>query len=147
MYAVLYCPTTDCLTGSIDTELNNIRNEEENGSAFSSNDRSTIVLASSATFQSAQAKLSSLDGLKLENATDLVPMAAMLPELASILAVHEAQEKEITGLQQRSVRLLAKWYSDSVLEGNGRWADWEDRLLDVERIVRRREVAREREGQ
>ena len=105
------------------------------------------MLASSATFQSAQAKLSSLDGMKLENAADLVPMAAMLPELASIMAEHEAQEKEITELQQRSVMLLAKWYNNSVLEGNRRWADWEDRLLDVERVVRRREIAREKEGQ
>ena len=133
--------------GSIETELNNIRNEEEEGSTLSSNDRSTIVLASSATFQSAQAKLSSLDGIKLENATDLVPMAAMLPELASVMAVHEAQEKEITELQRRSVMLLANWYSNSVLEGNKRWADWEDRLLDVERVVRRKEIAREKDGQ
>ena len=127
--------------------MNNIQNEEDTGGTLSSSDRSTIVLASSATFQSAQAKLSSLDGMKLENATDLVPMAAMLPELASIMAVHEAQEKEITELQQRSVMLLAEWYSNSVLEGNRRWADWEDRLLGVERVVRRREIAREKEGQ
>lgn len=105
------------------------------------------MLASSATFQSTQAKLSSLDGMKLEDATGLVPMAAMLPELASVMAVHQAQEHEITGLQQRSMRLLAKWYSDSILESNEHWAKWEDRLLDVERVVRRREIAREREGQ
>jgi len=105
------------------------------------------VLASSATFQSAQAKLSSLDGMKFENVTDLVPMAAMLPELASVMAVHEAQENEMTELQQRSVRLLANWYSYSILSGNERWANWEDRLLDVERVVRRREIALEKEGQ
>jgi len=103
------------------------------------------VLATASTFYSAQSILSNLEGIKLEDASMLVPLVAMQESLAMAQARQRAQENEIGELRERTARLLARWHQDLVLTSGEQLADWEERLLDVERVIRRREVAQARD--
>lgn len=61
------------------------------------------------------------------------------------LAVRQdEQAREISELRVRTARVLQRWYEVGVVGSGECWAEWEGRLEDVEREVRRREVIRER---
>jgi hypothetical protein len=114
--------------------------------AMTTADKTTIILASSSTFEAAQARLSSLDGVKLEDASALVPLATMRKEIAAAQAIQEAQEALVAVLQERTANVLAKWYQYSILDQGRQWAEWEGRLMTVERTVKRKEVAKTKDG-
>ena len=68
---------------------------------------------------------------------------AQEPRFAAITARQEQQGREIAELRKRSAVLVGRWYEGQVV-GVGRcWADWEGRVREVERGVRRVEVGRE----
>lgn len=69
----------------------------------------------------------------------------MQQSLARAQAAQQAQENELSELRERTAKLLARWHQDSVLASGERLANWEERLLDVERVIRRREVAQARD--
>jgi len=103
------------------------------------------VLATAPTFYAAQSSLSNLEGIKLEDASTLVPLVAMQESLAMAQATQRAQENELSELRARTAKLMAQWYRDYALASGERLADWEERLLDVERVIRRCEVAQARD--
>jgi len=108
-------------------------------------DKAAVILASASTFYTAQSSLSSLEGIKLENASTLIPIVGMQRSLVRAQAAQQAQENEIGELRERTAQLLARWHQDSVLVAGERLAGWEERLLDVEKVIRRREVAQARD--
>lgn len=115
------------------------------GTGLSSVDKAAVVIASAPTFNSAQSSLSNLEGIKLEDASTLIPFVSIQRGLVRAQVIQQAQESEVALLRERTARLLAQWYQDSVLTGGERLADWEERLLDVEKVIKRREVAQARE--
>lgn len=56
----------------------------------------------------------------------------------------EEQAKDISELRVRTARVLQRWYEVGLVGSGECWAEWEGRLEDVEREVRRREVIKER---
>ena len=48
-------------------------------------------------------------------------------------------------LAKRSGILLLRWYDGSVIGAGRCWVDWEARLREAEKVVRRAEVRREKE--
>lgn len=108
-------------------------------------DKATIVLASSTTFQAAQSRLSSLEGMKLDDPSALVPLVTMQHHLALARTKQDDQQTELAELRARTAQVLAQWYRGSVLKGGEQLAGYEQRLLDVERTVRRRELAQQQD--
>lgn len=58
--------------------------------------------------------------------------------------VQEEQARDVAALRVRTARVLKRWYEVGVVGSGECWAEWEGRLEDVEREVRRAEVVRER---
>jgi hypothetical protein len=56
----------------------------------------------------------------------------------------EEQAREISELRVRTARVLQRWYEVGLVGSGECWAEWEGRLEDVEREVKREEVVRER---
>lgn len=54
------------------------------------------------------------------------------------------QARDISELRVRTARVLQRWYEVGIVGSGECWAEWEGRLEDVEREVRRREVIKER---
>ncbi|GAB1208021.1 hypothetical protein APSETT445_006758 [Aspergillus pseudonomiae] len=66
------------------------------------------------------------------------------PRLDQLAQVQEEQAKQISELRVRTARALQRWYEIALVGGGECWAEWEGRLEDVEREVKREEVVRER---
>jgi len=118
---------------------------QADGSHFSGANKTAVILATASSFYAAQSNLSSLEGIKLEDASTLVPLAAMHQSLIRAQAAQQDQENEVGELRERTAILLARWHQEAVLTRGERLVDWEERLLDVEKTIRRREVARARD--
>ena len=64
------------------------------------------------------------------------------PQLDRLAQTQSGQAAEISELRGRTGRVLRRW-DDVGLVGSGEcWAEWEGRLEDVEREIRRGEVVR-----
>ena len=69
------------------------------------------------------------------------------PRLARAEAVQDCFAEDVAALRLRSVLLLQRWIKIGIQSAGHCWADWEERLLEVEKMVRRAEVAREQAEQ
>lgn len=56
----------------------------------------------------------------------------------------EEQARDISELRMRTAKALQRWYEIGLVGGGECWAEWEGRLEDVEREMKREEVVRER---
>lgn len=63
-----------------------------------------------------------------------------------VAQMQDEHAKSVAELRVRSARALQRWYEVGLVGVGECWAEWEGRLEEVEREVRRGEVAREREG-
>lgn len=80
----------------------------------------------------------------MPDAQSSAALIELQPQLDRVAQMQDQQAAEISELRIRTARVLQRWY-DVGLVGSGEcWAEWEGRLEDVEREVRRREVIRQR---
>ena len=61
--------------------------------------------------------------------------------LARVKHLQNTQSSEIADLRLRTASLLQRWYEVGVLGGGECWTEWEDRVIAVEKAVRRNEAA------
>lgn len=104
----------------------------------------SIVLSYATAFPETASRLSSLKDLPIPDAQASTALIELQPRLQKLLSIQERQAIEISELRARSARLLQRWYELGVLENSECWAEWESRLEDIEREVKRREVIRDR---
>ncbi|KAI7971571.1 hypothetical protein EIK77_002572 [Talaromyces pinophilus] len=104
----------------------------------------SIVLSYATAFPETASRLSSLKDLPIPDAHASTALIELQPRLQKLLSIQEQQAIEISELRARSARLLQRWYELGVLGNSECWAEWESRLEDVEREVKRREVIRDR---
>lgn len=69
----------------------------------------------------------------------------MKPRLARLELLQESQEREMAELRLRSVAAIKRWYELEVLGGSECWTEWEGRMTEAEKMVRRHEGLRARE--
>ncbi|KAJ5775612.1 Nuclear distribution protein RO10 [Penicillium nucicola] len=105
---------------------------------------SSIVLSYATAFPETASRLTSLNDLPIPDAESSAALIELQPQLDRLARTQAEQAATISELRVRSARVLQRWYEVGVV-GNGEcWAEWEGRLEDVEREVRRGEVFRER---
>ena len=61
--------------------------------------------------------------------------------------LQETQGKELAELRLRSASAIQRWYELSVLDASECWTEWEGRLSNVEKRVRREEGLAAREAE
>lgn len=70
-------------------------------------------------------------------------MITLGPRIAQAAERQIEQSEQISELRKRSGALVLRWHEGMVL-GQGRcWADWDERVRECEKYVRRQEVRRE----
>ncbi|KAF1988868.1 hypothetical protein K402DRAFT_328186 [Aulographum hederae CBS 113979] len=120
---------------------------DDEGPTLEPHERLAIVLTEAPAFQTTASQLTSLNDLTLPPAEGYAALAALQPRMAAIQERQTEQALEISELRKKSAALLLRWHEVTVL-GQGRcWAEWDSRLKQVERTVRREEVKLEREGE
>ena len=60
--------------------------------------------------------------------------------------LQESQGREMAELRLRSASAIQSWYELSVLDGNECWTEWEGRMSNVEKYLRREERYSAREA-
>ncbi len=61
--------------------------------------------------------------------------------------LQDEQAREMAALRTRSARVIQRWYELGVLGESECWAEWEGRVMEVEKRVRREEGRVAKEGE
>ncbi|KAE8381435.1 hypothetical protein BDV26DRAFT_255597 [Aspergillus bertholletiae] len=104
----------------------------------------SIVLSYASAFPETASRLTSLNDLPIPDAQTSASLIQLQPRLDQLAQVQEEQAKQISALRVRTARALQRWYEIALVGSGECWAEWEGRLEDVEREVKREEVMRER---
>ncbi|RAH44397.1 uncharacterized protein BO95DRAFT_366309 [Aspergillus brunneoviolaceus CBS 621.78] len=104
----------------------------------------SVVLSYASAFPETASRLSSLNDLPIPDAETSASLIQLQPRLDQLSKTQEDQARQISELRVRSAKALQRWYEVALVSGGECWAEWEGRLEDVEREVRREEVVRER---
>ncbi|PYH41680.1 putative nuclear distribution protein RO10 [Aspergillus saccharolyticus JOP 1030-1] len=104
----------------------------------------SVVLSYASAFPETASRLTSLNDLPIPDAETSASLIQLQPRLDQLSKTQEDQARQISELRVRSAKALQRWYEVALVSGGECWAEWEGRLEDVEREVRREEVVRER---
>ena len=105
-----------------------------------------MILSYATAFPETASRLTSLQDLPVPAASLSASLIELQPRLERIAKVQAEQAREITELRSRSAVLAERWMAVGIVAGGEVWGEWEGRVEDVEREIRRREVVRERDG-
>lgn len=104
-------------------------------------------MVAGALFPQTLSDLSSLEGQQIPDARQLAALVSLQPRVANALALQRVHAEQEDELHLRSAKLLTRWYERSVVRQGEQWAEWEERLSNVEKRVRRKENAKRREDE
>ena len=65
--------------------------------------------------------------------------------MAQLELLQESQAKEVAELRLKSAAVIQRWYELGVLGGGECWTEWERRVMNAEKIIRREEIHRARD--
>lgn len=120
------------------------QNPESIPENLSTQNLASIVLSYATAFPETASRLVSLNDHPIPDATASAGLIALQPRLDALARVQDEQAREVAQLRMRTARALQRWYDVGIVGEGECWAEWEGRLEDVEREVRREEVVRER---
>lgn len=100
----------------------------------------TLVLSNAPSYQAAAARLTSLQDLPLPDASFSASLIHLLPRLQRAATRQENQRQTIAQLRHQSLALLARWYDSAIIGMDDCWTEWEARLMNQEKLVRRAEA-------
>lgn len=104
----------------------------------------SIVLSYASAFPETASRLTSLNDLPIPDAQCSAALIELQPQLDRVARGQEEQARDISELRMRTAKVLQRWYEIGLVGGGECWAEWEGRLEDVEREMKREEVVRER---
>ena len=120
------------------------QSEHELPSTLDPGAAAAIVLAHASAFPETASRLTSLKDLPVPPAAKSALLVELGPRVEEARRVQERQSREVSELRIRSARVVERWVGLQVGMGEC-WVEWEKRMGDVERDVRRVEFWRERD--
>lgn len=105
-----------------------------------------MVNASALSFSETSSRLSMLKDTPIPPTSASMQLIALRPRILKAKRIQREQSEEIKELRARSAILIEKWYELNVLGMGECWADWESRLEEAEKRVRRKERAKREEA-
>jgi len=105
-----------------------------------------MVLSEAPAYSEVASQLRHLGDLSMPPTDAFVKLVALQPRMANIQRRQYQEAMEISDLRRRSSALILRWHQVFIL-GQGRcWANWDTRLRNAERAVRREETRRAQDG-
>jgi Dynactin subunit p22 len=121
-----------------------LQSDQELPSTLDPGATAAIVLAHASAFPETASRLTSLKDLPVPPAAKSALLVDLGPRIEEASLVQERQMKEVSELRVRSAKLLERWAELQVGMGEC-WAEWEERVIEAERGLRRVELRRERD--
>lgn len=108
---------------------------------------SAVVTAHAPLYPLTASRLTSIRDTNIPSSSLSASLIALRPRLAQLARLQGTQAKEMAYLRVRSAKVVQKWYELGVLAQGERWAEWEGRMEECEKSVRRLESGRRREDE
>ena len=104
-----------------------------------------IVDSCAPSYQTTASRLNALKDLPVPAAEASASLASLHPRLLKLELLQDEQAREMAELRTRSATAVQRWYELGVLGESECWTEWEGRVVEVEKMVRRQEgrVAKE----
>lgn len=96
-----------------------------------------IVNACAPSYQTTASRLNAIKDLPIPPADASASLIALHPRLSKLELLQDEQAREMADLRTRSARAIQRWYELGVLGESECWTEWEGRIADVEKSVRR----------
>jgi hypothetical protein len=113
--------------------------------ALSLPSQAALVLSHAQLYSRISGQLQSLQEISVPDPTSASKLRELQPRIDSAAAKQEQQAAELAELRTRSAAAVERWYETGVLGMAEQWAEWEERMRDVEIVVRRLEAVKKRE--
>ncbi|KAL8992814.1 MAG: hypothetical protein Q9169_006815 [Polycauliona sp. 2 TL-2023] len=113
-------------------------------SNLSTEDILAIVAAHGPLYHQIASQLTSIHDLAIPSSSLSTSLISLQPRIAKVQSLQEAQAKELATLRARSAKTIQRWYELGVLGQGECWAEWEGRMEECEKKVRRMEGERKR---
>lgn len=114
-------------------------------SILSTKEIAAIVTAHAPLYPVTASRLTSIRDIKIPSSSLSIQLIALRPRLAQLARLQDAQAREMAVLRARSAKVVQRWYELGVLGQGECWAEWEGRMEECEKKVRRLEAGRRRE--
>ena len=108
---------------------------------FTEEETLRIVLCCAALFPITMSRLNSLQNSPLPDADAYTSLGALHPGLVLVEQRLISLVEDIASLRYQTALLLQRWYEICVLCHGECWTEWEERLLNVEKRLRRQEMS------
>lgn len=120
-------------------------NSAEHPNALSLPSQAALVLSHAKLYSKIAGQLRSLQETSVPDPTSASKLRELQPRIDRAAARQEQQAAELAELRSRSAAAVERWYETGVLGMAEQWAEWEERMRDVEIVVRRLEAVKKRE--
>ena len=107
--------------------------------------QAALILAHAQLYSRVSGQLQSLQETSVPDPTSASKLRELQPRIEKAAARQQQQANELADLRSRSAAAVERWYESGVLGMAERWAEWEERMRDVEIVVRRLETMKKRE--
>ncbi|KAL9601602.1 MAG: hypothetical protein Q9219_002436 [cf. Caloplaca sp. 3 TL-2023] len=118
---------------------------DEVPSTLSREEIAAVVTAHASLYPATASRLISINDTNIPSSSLSTALIALQPRLTKLKQLQDVQAREMADLRARSAKVVHRWYELSVLGQGECWADWEKRMEECEKGVRRREGGRRRE--
>ena len=108
--------------------------------SYSTTEQLAIVNSCATLFPTAASRLNSLRDSSIPPSESLASLVALEARLSKAELDRDTHNKDLSHLRLRTALALQRWYGIGVIAGGDCWAEWEKRLLEVEKVVRREEM-------
>ena len=112
-------------------------------SALSTREQLSVVHASAPSFHETASRLTTLKDLPIPPTSASTQLISLGSRIGRLQQAQQRHEREVRELRARSARAIERWYELDVLGTGECWAEWESRLEQVEKQVRRQERAKQ----
>ncbi|KAL8716430.1 MAG: hypothetical protein Q9220_000337 [cf. Caloplaca sp. 1 TL-2023] len=113
-------------------------------SGLSTEEILAIVTAHAPLYPLTASRLISIHDTPIPSTSLSTSLMALQPRLAELESLQETQIRTMAALRARSANAIQRWYELGVLGQGDCWADWEGRMEECEKRVRRVEGEKQR---
>ncbi|KAI4117766.1 MAG: hypothetical protein LQ345_002074 [Seirophora villosa] len=106
---------------------------------------SAVVTAHAPLYPLTASRLTSIHDINIPSSSLSSSLIALKPRLVRLARLQDAQAKEMMELRATSAKVVQRWYELGVLAQGECWAEWEGRMEQCEKSLRRLESGRRRE--
>ncbi|KAI4275589.1 MAG: hypothetical protein LQ337_003101 [Flavoplaca oasis] len=114
-------------------------------SNLSSEEILAIVAAHGPLYHQTASQLTSIHDLAIPSSSLSTSLISLQPRISKLQSLQKAQAKEMAALRARSAKAVQRWYELGVLGQGECWAEWEGRMEECEKKVRRAVGDRQRD--